>query len=92
LERRLQLARCERRHQNAQRDVFRLLEALTSRNTNEGRDVALSRLVEHETLERLGSARHRGGRIDCAFHVRLHGVGVNLIDDRTHHEQRQEKR
>src|SRR6188768_1939737 len=55
LERGLELAGHERGHQDVQRHVVGLLEALAAGDAHEGRDVGLARLLQHERLER----RHR---------------------------------
>src|SRR5690349_13015185 len=52
LERGLELAGDEGRHQDVQRHIILLREALAAGDPHEGRDVGLARLLEHEALER----------------------------------------
>src|SRR5687768_16854006 len=80
LERRLELARDECRHEDAHRHVRRLRESLAAGDAHERRDVGLARLLEHEALHRHQRAVERDLRVDRAREIRLRRLGVHLLD------------
>src|SRR6186713_2085571 len=92
LERGLELAGDERRHQDAERHVGGLRETLAAGDPHEGRDVGFARLFEHEALERADGALERDRGLDRAGEIGLRGLGVHLVDHRSHDEEGQEQR
>src|SRR4051812_17655742 len=78
LERSLEFARDERRHQDAERNIGRLRKSLAARDAHKRGDVGLACLFEHETLERADRALERDRGFDGAGQVRLCGLGVHL--------------
>jgi hypothetical protein len=55
------------------------------------REVGLAGLLHHEGLQRAGAGVERLAHRDPVFRQRQVGVGIDLVQHRAHHEQRQEQ-